>query len=171
MSLEELIKAKGDERISNKILRNDAFKQESVKLRDEIITKYGDRIDKMITTMNLIKDTDPVLWKTICPHAFVSVRDAHKSPNYFFTDGIYHHLGFYRNLSSIGYEAGGCCGDVDFIVTKNTCDFEMRGPEDGEYINYFSRECAKSFGKDFEKFETKFSTFINTQYGDGAYDL
>lgn len=169
-NLQMIIKAKGDERIANKLSEVDAFKQETLNIHDSIINKYGKRVEKAIAVMNMIRLNDTELWEQIRSEKFDHLN-AYNKPNYFFTDGWSHTLGFYKGLNAIGCEAGGACGGVNFVVTGKTCEFEIRNPVESKYVNLWSRDVAKRFSKSFEKFETRFRNFINEQYGDGAYDL
>lgn len=162
-SLEEIIKAKGNERIANEISKQEAFERETEEIRNNIINNYCPRVSKALKVMRTIRSNDPLLWKKICPQNFDTLN-AYKKDDYFFSDGWAHTLGFFGSLDSIGNVAGGACGSMNFVVTENDCRFATDG-------NLWSRGCAKRFFDSFEEFETRFRNFVNEQYGDNAYDL
>lgn len=172
-NLTEMIKAKSNERINNQNAYESNLKAGFISLRDSLLKNYGERVTKMLNIMKAIRDNDPLLWKLIKPEKFIGTStytDLQKLPYYFYTNGIHHHLGFFRNLEAIGYEAGGCCGDINFSIDGTTCVFETRTSSEYPYVNEFSRKCAKDFAKEFDAFEEKFKAFINAQYGENAYD-
>ncbi len=172
MTLQEIIKSKGEEKIKAKESKNDKFKRKSKEVEEYIVKNYGRRIKKMCDVMKMIRDYDPELWETIRPERFRGAWGKNtKSTDYFFTNGIEHCLGFYDSLEAIGQEAGGANGDVDFKVTEYSCTFEMRGPDDDSHINFWSRTCAMDFGKKYVAFENRFRAFVNEHYGDWAYDI
>ena len=169
-NLQAIIQSKGAERVQLEQLRTENFDNETIELKKHIIETYGKRVGKMISIMKMIRENDPELWKCIRYERFDKLH-AYKNPDYFFTDYWAHHLGFFSDLSAIGNEAGGACGNLDFMVTENDCIFEMRGLTEARYINFWSRDCAKRFDDNFKQFEQRFKDFVNNHYGDGVYDL
>lgn len=160
--LEELIKAKGDERLAQKNAKEEAYERETKEILEKI-EEYYPRVNKAIMVMRTIKVDDPILWEKINPRKYDTLY-AYKQDDYFFTDSWAHHIGFFGNLTAIGNSAGGACGNVNFSVSYHHCTFSS---EKGSW----SRECARRFPQEFEEFESRFRNFVNSQYGDGAYDL
>ena len=112
--LEDIIKARGEERTQSKLSREDAYVKHSVELCSQIIRDYGERVGKMLDVMKMIKDNDPELWKIIRCEKFDHI-EGYKSPIYFYTNGWSHQLGFFVELNAIGYEAGGL---VEMLVLR-----------------------------------------------------
>lgn len=160
--LEELIKAKGEERLAQENAKEEAYERETKEILEKI-KEYYPRVRKAIIVMSTIKRDDPILWDKINPRKYDTLY-AYKQDDYFFTDSWAHQIGFFGNLTAIGNSAGGACGNVNFSVTDNNCTFSA---EKGSW----SRECARRFPQKFEAFESRFRNFVNSQYGDGAYDL
>lgn len=167
-NLQMIIKAKGNERMEDEQKKADDFYNESVRIRDHIISTYGKRVGKMLSVMRTIRDNDPLLWNEIKYDKFIMDFHRCKKPTYFYTSGIEHNLGFKRNLSAIGQEGGGANGQYDFIVTEDSCEFNMY---DNEQYGNWTREKAKNFDNSFPSFEHRFIEFINNQYGENAYNM
>lgn len=155
-TLTDMIKAKSTDRAIEEQNAKDTFRKTQENLKASLETKYCKRVGKILRIMNIIKDEDPKFYQSNKIKAL-------------FTDTFYHKLGFFSGLKTMGYAAGGACGNIPFTINGKLCTFEMNSRQ--EYnVNEFSRNCAKRFASEFEVFESNFKELINSEYGENAYD-
>ena len=94
-------------------------------------------------------------------------HDYYGKGNYFFTDGWYHHLGFYDEplISYIGIKNGGACGIYHLMVGT---DGEVKVTMDRGYYTTttankkdISTGTLKRFVNEFSEFETRFLNWVD----------